>query len=164
MLNGQIQILHHFLVVSDFSDECIIKLFRIEIQHSYPADAFDFLELLKEHCQTLLSVDIGAVSCGVLSYHNDLRYAAFCQDLRFFQDVLHGSASVFSADLRNDAVGAEVAAALRDSKVRRLTESCGEDTFPFIDSFFQVIDGHNLLSGFDELLHILVQEAVIVHP
>ena len=113
MLNGNIKILCRFRLGSDNIQQFVGNPFRITIEQTNPLEAINPAQTAEQFRQSGSSVQILAVTGGVLRDNDQLLDAVPRQRLRFFYNIFHPAAAERPADGRNGTVGAAVAASFR---------------------------------------------------
>ena len=132
MLQRDIDILRDLVALGDGLDQLVRPMRRVGVKQAHPEVAFDAVDLAQQGAKRvalarihrrawlwplafpLVHAEIG----GVLRDEVDLFDAGFHQCFDFLDDRLLGARAVTAADLRDDAEGAGVVAALGDFHIR----------------------------------------------
>ena len=115
VLKRQIHVFHNLVVVANLAQQLVRYRVRIAIEHAHPVHAGNlagFAQKAGEKQRVLR--EIVAVARRILRDENQLRHAAGSERPAFFQYVVVRPRAIRPANQRNRAIGAAVAAAVRN--------------------------------------------------
>ena len=120
MLQRNINILAHLVAFGEGCNQFIRKVIGIQVHNANPLDAFQLVEITQQLRQKQLAGEILAVACGVLRNYNQLLDAVSSKASGLCHNIFIRTAGVGTAQLRNNAVGAAVVAALGNFQIRHV--------------------------------------------
>ena len=118
-----------FRLCGDHVHQLLRDFLRVAVQYPDPAQPLYGSQRLQQPGQAFFPVEIHAVEGGLLGHENQFPDTALRQPFRLLQQRVHGNAPVVPPDLGYDAVGAALAAALRNLQIGEVP-SCGHDPLP----------------------------------
>ena len=118
MLDRDVEVVYDLRVIADRPDQLLRDLLRIAVQDTDPLETLDLRKPVQQLRKALLSIEIDTVEGRLLGHQDQLLRALGGESLRLLQEVLHRYRAVVSAQLRDDAVGTALVAALGDLEIR----------------------------------------------
>lgn len=112
VLDRYIDVFDYLLLRGDDLYEFFVQLVGVEVVQAYPAQAVDLAELAQEHGKARLPIDVEAVMRQVLGDQDELLIPPLRQSAGLFEYLFHGPRAEAAANLRDEAVGAVVVAAV----------------------------------------------------
>ena len=120
MLQRNINILAHLVTFGEGCNQFIRKVVGIQIHNANPLDAIKLVQVTQQLRQKQLAGEILTITCGILRHYNQLFDTMSSQASCLCHNIFIRTAGVGTAQLRNNAVGAAVVAALGNFQIRHV--------------------------------------------
>ena len=121
MLQRNINILAHLVAFGEGCNQIVRKVVGIQVHNANPLNALQLVEITQKLRQKQLAGEVLAIAGGVLRHDNQLLDAVSSKASCLCHNLIIRTAGVGTAQLRNNAVGAAVVAALSNFQIRHVT-------------------------------------------